>query len=202
MKNLTITQKIAMKWLTIIDSNQAFFLLLKPLHVSLRAIFYTLLIAGTFVILNVALSFVELTRELSLLIALIPTSGVSFIIFYEAIFSLNIQEILKARKEKEQFIKTNKIEKWRLRNMSFWVRIILYLILYLILYIILQQFLQIASMVAFLESVTAPTQTQISEFINEFQTLLKYSTVAYVLILLSLEYFINQRKVKQCSSQS
>ena len=198
MKNLTIPQKIAIKWLTLIDSNQAFFLLLKPLHVSLRAIFYTLLIAGTFVILNVALSFVELTRELSLLIALIPTIGVSFIIFYEAIFSLNIQEILKARKEKEQFIKTNKLQKWRLRNMSFWVRIILYLILY----IILQQFLQIASMVAFLESVTAPTQTQIAEFINEFQTLLQYSTVAYVLILGSLEYFINQRKAKPCSSQS
>lgn len=198
MKNLTIPQTIAIKWLTIIDSNQAFFLLLKPLHVSLRAIFYTLLIAGTFVILNVALSFVELTRELSLLIALIPTIGVSFIIFYEAIFSLNIQEILKARKEKEQFIKTNKLQKWRLRNMSFWVRIILYLILY----IILQQFLQIASMVAFLESVTAPTQTQIAEFINEFQTLLKYVTVTYVLILGSLEYFINQRKAKQCSSQS
>lgn len=196
MKNLSIPQKIAMKWLTIIDSNQAFFLLLKPLHVSLRAIFYTLLIAGTFVILNVALSFVELTRELSLLIALIPTSGVSFIIFYEAIFSLNIQEILKARKEKEQFIKTNKLQKWRLRNMSFWVRIILYLAVY----IILQQFLQIASMVAFLESVPAPTQTQIAEFINEFQTLLKYATVAYVLILGSLEYFINQRKAKQCSS--
>ena len=198
MKNLTIPQKIAIKWLTLIDSNQAFFLLLKPLHVSLRAIFYTLLIAGTFVILNVALSFVELTRELSLLIALIPTIGVSFIIFYEAIFSLNIQEILKARKEKEQFIKAQKLQKWRLRNMSFWVRIILYLILY----IILQQFLQIASMVAFLESVTAPTQTQIAEFINEFQTLLKYVTVTYVLILGSLEYFINQRKAKPCSSQS
>lgn len=198
MKNLTIPQKIAIKWLTLIDSNQAFFLLLKPLHVSLRAIFYTLLIAGTFVILNVALSFMELTRDLSLLIALIPTVGVSFIIFYETIFSINVQEILKARKEKEQFIKAQKLQKWRLRNMSFWVRIILYLILY----IILQQFLQIASMVAFLESVTAPTQTQISEFINEFQTLLKYVTVTYVLILGSLEYFINQRKAKQCSSQS
>ena len=198
MKNLTIPQKIAIKWLTLIDSNQALLLLLRPLHVTLRVLFYTLLIAGTFVILNVALSFVELTRELSLLIALIPTIGVSFIIFYEAIFSLNIQEILKARKEKEQFIKTNKLQKWRLRNMSFWVRIILYLILY----IILQQFLQIASMVAFLESVTAPTQTQISEFINEFQTLLKYVTVTYVLILGSLEYFINQRKAKPCSSQS
>ncbi len=198
MKNLTIPQKIAIKWLTLIDSNQAFFLLLKPLHVSLRAIFYTLLIAGTFVILNVALSFMELTRDLSLLIALIPTVGVSFIIFYETIFSINVQEILKARKEKEQFIKAQKLQKWRLRNMSFWVRIILYLILY----IILQQFLQIASMVAFLESVTAPTQTQISEFINEFQTLLKYVTVTYVLILGSLEYFINQRKAKPCSSQS
>lgn len=196
MKNLT--QKIAIKWLVLIDSNQALFLLLKPLHVSLRAIFYTLLIAGTFVILNVALSFVELTRELSLLIALIPTVGVSFIIFYETIFSLNIQEILKAKKEKEQFIKTNKLQKWRLRNMSFWVRIILYLAVY----IILQQFLQIASMVAFLETVSQPSQAQISEFINEFQTLLKYVTVAYILILGSLEYFINQRKAKQCSSQS
>ena len=198
MKNLTIPQTIAIKWLTIIDSNQAFFLLLKPLHVSLRAIFYTLLIAGTFVILNVALSFVELTRELSLLIALIPTIGVSFIIFYEAIFSLNIQEILKARKEKEQFIKTNKLQKWRLRNMSFWVRIILYLAVY----IILQQFLQITSMVAFFETVSQPTQAQINEFINQFQTILKYATVTYILMLGTLEYFINQRKAKQCSSQS
>ena len=199
MKNLTIPQTIAIKWLTIIDSNQAFFLLLKPLHVSLRAIFYTLLIAGTFVILNVALSFVELTRELSLLIALIPTIGVSFIIFYETIFSLNVQEILKARKEKEQFIKTNKLQKWRLRNMSFWVRIILYLAVY----IILQQFLQITSMVAFFETVSQPTQAQINEFINQFQTILKYATVTYILIMLgTLEYFINQRKAKQCSSQS
>ena len=190
MKNLTIPQKIAIKWLTLIDSNQAFFLLLKPLHVSLRAIFYTLLIAGTFVILNVALSFVELTRELNLSIALIPTIGVSFIIFYEAIFSLDIQEILKAKKEKEQL--------WRLRNMSFWVRIILYLTLY----IILQQFLQITSMVAFFETVSQPTQAQINEFINQFQTILKYATVTYILMLGTLEYFINQRKAKQCSSQS
>ena len=198
MKNLTIPQIIAIKWLTLIDSNQAFFLLLKPLHVSLRAIFYTLLIAGTFVILNVALSFIELARDLSLLIALIPTVGVSFIIFYETIFSINVQEILKARKEKEQFIKAQKLQKWRLRNMSFWVRIILYITLY----IILQQFLQIASMVAFFETVSQPTQAQINEFINQFQTILKYATVTYILMLGTLEYFINQRKAKQCSSQS
>lgn len=198
MKNLTIPQKIAIKWLTLIDSNQAFFLLLKPLHVSLRAIFYTLLIAGTFVILNVALSLVELTKDLSLLIALIPTIGVSFIIFYEAIFSLDIQEILKARKEKEQFIKAQKLQKWRLRNMSFWVRIILYLIFY----IILQQFLQIASMVAFFETVPQPTQAQINEFINQFQTILKYATVTYILMLGTLEYLITRRKAKQCLSQS
>lgn len=198
MKNLTLTQKIAIKWLTTIDSNQALFLLLKPLHVSIRAIFYTLLIVGTFLIPKFGLSLVELTRDLSLSIALIPTIGVSFIVFYEAIFELNIQEILKAKKEKEQFIKTNKLQKWRLRNMSFWIRIILYLTLY----IILQQFLQIASIVAFFETVPQPTPTQTAGFINEFQTILKYFTVAYILILGTLEYFINQRKAKQCSSQS
>ncbi len=198
MKNLTITQKIAIKWLSVIDSNQALFLLLKPLHVSVRAIFYILLIVGTFFISKFGLSLVELTKDLSLLIALIPTIGVSFIIFYEAIFSLDIQEILKARKEKEQFIKTNKLQKWRLRNMSFWVRIILYLAVY----IILQQFLQITSMVAFFETVSQPTQAQINEFINQFQTILKYATVTYILMLGTLEYFINQRKAKQCSSQS
>lgn len=192
-----LTQSIAMKWLRLIDNNQALFLLLKPLHVTLRALFYTLLIGGTFFISKFGLSLI-LTKDLSLYLALIPTIGVSFIVFYEAIFELNIQEILKAKKEKEQFIKTNKFQKWRLRNMSFWIRIILYLTLY----IILQQFLQIASIVAFFETVPQPTPTQTAGFINEFQIILKYFTVAYIIMLGTLEYFINQRKAKQCSSQS
>ena len=192
-----IAQSIAIKWLTTIDSNQALFFLLKPLHVSLRVVFYTILILGTFFISQFGLAFVELTRDISLYLALIPTIGVSFIVFYEAIFSLDIAEILKAKKEKEQFIKTNLLQQWRLRNMSFWIRIILYLTLY----IILQQFLQIFSMLAFFETVPQ-TQAQINEFINEFQIILKYFTLAYIFMLGTLEYFINKRKAKQCSSQS
>ncbi|AFL69597.1 hypothetical protein [Sulfurospirillum barnesii] len=198
MKNLTITQKIAIKWLTTIDSNQAIYLLLKPLHVTLRVLFYALLIGGTFFISKFGLSLTELTKDVSLAIALIPTIGVSFIVFYESIFSLNVPEILKEKREQKQFIKATKAQWWRLRNMKFWVRIILYLFIY----IFIQQFLQIASMVAFFETVQAPTQAHINEFINQFQTLLKYFTVAYILMLGTMEYFINKRKAKQCSSQS
>lgn len=195
---MKIAQKIGIWWLSVIDSNQALFLLLKPLHVSLRVIFYILLIVGTFIISKFALDFAELTRDISLYIALIPTIGVSFIVFYEAIFSLNVQEILKERQEKKQLIKATKAQWWRLRNMPFWVRVLLYLTLY----IIFQQFIQITAMVAFLETVQAPTQAQTAEFLNEFQTMIKYATVAYILMLGTLEYFISKRKAKQCLSHS
>jgi len=190
---ITIPQKIAIKWLTVIDSNQALFLLLKPLHLTLRVIFYTLLIGGTFLVSIFGLSLVELTRDVSLYLALIPTTGISFVLFYEAIFSLNLQDILQARKEQEKYIKALKLQKWRLRNMSFWVRIILYLFIY----IILQQFIQIASIVAFFTSMQVPTQAQTMQFVHEFQILIKWFTVSYVAILGILEYFMAKRKAKQ-----
>lgn len=191
--NLTLAQQIGIKWLTSIDSNAALYLLLKPLPVALRMSFYVVLIAGIFLILKLILSFIEFTSELGSFIALVPTLFASCIIFYELLYVLNIEEILKEKREKKQFIKAHKLQKWRLRNMSFWVR----LLLYLVLYIASQQFIQITSTVAFFTSTQAPTQAQIMQFIREFQIFIKWFTVSYVAILGILEYFIAKRKAKQ-----
>lgn len=191
--NLSLAQKIGIKWLENIDSNVALYLLLKPLPIAMRISFYIVLIAGIFLILKFVLSFIDSTSELGSFIALVPTLFASCIIFYELLYVFNIEEILKEKREKEQFIKTHKLQKWRLRNMSFWVR----LFFYLVLYIGLQQFIQITSTVAFFTSIQTPTQAQIMQFIHEFQILIKWFTVSYVAMLGLLEYFIAKRKAKQ-----
>lgn len=198
MRTLTISQKIGLKFLTTIDSNMALFLLLRPLHVTMRALFYTVLIVGTFIISKLGLSLLELINNVNSWIASIPTIGVSFILCYEAIYGLDIQEILKEKKFEKQFIKTHKLQKWRLRNMRWFVRSLFYVTLY----IILQQFIQITSMIAFYTTIEVPAQTQIAQFINEFETLMEYFTVGYILILVTLEYFINKRKAEQCLNHS
>ena len=191
--NLTLAQQIGIKWLTSIDSNAALYLLLKPLPIAMRMSFYVVLIAGTFLIIKFVLSFFQFTSELGSYIVLVLTLFASCITFYEFLYILNIEEILKEKREKEQFIKAHKLQKWRLRNMPFLVR----LLLYLVLYIGVQQFIQITSIVAFFTSMQVPTEAQTMQFVHEFQILIKWFTVTYVTILGILEYFIAKRKAKQ-----
>lgn len=107
MKNLTIAQKIGIKWLVTIDSNTALYFLLKPLPPTLRAFFYSVLIVGTFIISKVGLSFLDLLNSTTY-VALIPTFGVAGIVFYESLFKIDIEDILqgirKEKRERETFL--------------------------------------------------------------------------------------------------
>lgn len=203
MKNLTLTQKIAIKWLETIDSTAALFLLLKPLHVKIRVVFYMVLIVGTFIVSKFGLSFLDLLNSTTY-IALIPSFGVAGIVFYESIFKLDIEEILKdiskEKREKNIFIKTHKLQKWRLRNMPWFLRFFIYFCLF----IFIQQFLHLASVFAFFSTAITPTETQITQFLMELQSLMKYFTVGCILIVVTVEIFVkkNKRKAKQCLSQS
>jgi hypothetical protein len=55
---------------------------------------------------------------------------------YEALYSSNfdIEKYLQQYKSKQDFIKLNKLEKWRLRNMHFVFRTLIYIALYCFLY--------------------------------------------------------------------
>lgn len=198
MKNLTIAQKIGIKWLATIDSNTALYLLLKPLHPALRAFFYSVLIVGTFIISKVGLSFLDLLNSTTY-IALIPTFGVAGIIFYESLFKLEIEDvlkdILKEKREKNLFIKTNKLQKWRLRNMPWLIRFFLYFCLF----VFLQQFIQLASVFAFLSTATIPMETQTTQFLTELQAVMKYFMIGYIVVIVMLEIFVkrNKRKAKK-----
>lgn len=199
MKNLTIAQRIALKWLATIDSNTALYLLLKSQHPALRAFFYSVLIVGTFIISKIGLSFLDLLNSTTY-IALIPSFGVAGIVFYESIFKLDIEDILKdilkEKREKTLFIKNHKLQKWRLQNMPWFLRVFLYFIFF----VFFQQFIQLASVFAFFSTAITPTETQTTQFLTEFQSFMKYFTVAFIIAIAALEFFVkkNKRKAKQC----
>jgi hypothetical protein len=198
---LTLTQKVAIFWLKITDSQLTLFNPFKTLHQGFRFFIY----GGWIVFAIFSMKFVS-----SLVGGYFegtPMSGswyfVGNIIFYgvaagaflivslESILRLNVAQVFKDDKSKKAEIKANKLQKWRLRNMNIFVRIAIYIYFYMFLVFIFQ--LSFIGLMIDITQTTTLTKEQIQALNDEYAYILRWVTYIYLLSALTLDYFVNKK---------
>lgn len=210
---LTLIQKIAITWLKNIDSNLLLFNTIKSLNQGFRVFFYIGLVAFTSLAMFFAMSLIDFsTSQFSNLLTLLTQIvccgviiGISLIFTLESVIKLNIAQIFQEQKDKKEYIRAQKLQFWRLRNMNLFVRILVYLSFYLFCMFIIQ----IASMGAFIEIFAATSganaEKQIALFIQSYESFLQWFTFIYLISGLTLDYFVNKKiaqKAKEAQNEN
>lgn len=190
---MNILQHIALKWYKTIDgANGTLYNMLKELHISIRVIFYISLP------LIILFSFKAGEQVLPLngfealynIIGYLTAFGASLVFTYESIYNLNVRAILEHQKTTQDYIKKNKLQKWRLRNMSYIKRILVYIVSYILLISMLQFFIS----VAFIQTYPSPTIQQLEMLNASYNEFLGYLSICFITIALILEYFTHQKQ--------
>lgn len=200
---MNLTQKLALAWLTTFDKSLFLFTSLKGLNTIFRYSFYiSLVLALCFVILKLeaiinirAYDIPNFIQNLLIVLGL----GVKFltIIFtigifsYESIYNLDINKYLEEQKQKEEFIKKNKLEKWRLKNINILLRVTIYIGLWCFLYLLIEDILISSFFSVYGET---PSKEIYIKFLIDFDLTIKYFTVIYLVSIAILDYFVRKNR--------
>ena len=199
---MKIAIKIALIWLSIFDKHRLLFKIIKPLnkyfrwflYISTNIAFYFFISFLTRISINYIISynfspFVEET-----MISLLMFFKVLGIIFTLGFFSLEIlmnfdlEKYEKEKEDKENYIKANKLQWWRLRNCNWLFRILFYAIIFLFLFLMI------------LNSFLLSIQDQPLDFMA-LGTFLKQFLAGYVIIVMFFDYRFVQRARKKIQVQ-
>ena len=199
---MKIVIKIALIWLSIFDKHRLLFKIIKPLnkyfrwflYISTNIAFYFFISFLTRISINYIISynfspFVEET-----MISLLMFFKVLGIIFTLGFFSLEIlmnfdlEKYEKEKEDKENYIKANKLQWWRLRNCNWLFRILFYAIIFLFLFLMI------------LNSFLLSIQDQPLDFMA-LGTFLKQFLAGYVIIVMFFDYRFVQRARKKIQVQ-
>ena len=200
MKNIGIT--LGLWWLSTFDKSQFLFKSLKTIPVYFRYFFYiSLTVALYFTITKLGAIIYVRSYSIPVFIqSLLTLIGFGIkalsIIFtigicnYESLYSGNfdVDSHFQELKQKKEFIKINKLEKWRLRNMYWFIRILLYATIWALLFHILQ-FLMIN--LFFHENLTKEIYIA---FLMDLITATIYLTVIYIILVSILDYFVRRNR--------
>lgn len=201
MKNIGIT--FGLWWLSTFDKSQFLFKSLKTIPVYFRYFFYiSLTVALYFTITKIgavvdvrSYSIPVFIQSLLTLIGFgIKALSIIFTIGicnYESLYSSNfdVDSHFQELKQKREFIKINKLEKWRLRNMYWFIRILLYATIWAFLFHALQ-FLMIN---LFFQYENLTKEIYIA-FLMNLITATIYLTVVYIILVSILDYFVRKNR--------
>lgn len=201
MRNIGIT--LGLWWLSTFDKSQFLFKSLKTIPVYFRYFFYiSLTVALYFTITKLgaiidikSYSIPVFIQSLLTLIGFgIKALSIIFTIGicnYESLYSSNfdVDSHFQELKQKREFIKINKLEKWRLRNMYWFIRILLYATIWALLFHILQ-FLMIN---LFFQYENLTKEIYIA-FLMDLITATIYLTVIYIISVSILDYFVRKNR--------
>jgi len=194
-------QKTAIWWYRTFDATGILFDIISKSSKTMRYFIYLIFPISLYLIMNligslvdlqhsslfleypVIVTFIILFGKLSLILAPIFAA---LIFSYESILKLNVQAILKEKKEQEEYKKTHKLQWWRLRNMGQVKRIFVYLFFYFII-------LQLAQIFV-LGAVSQSSNVNISEVKQAFQTLMTWITIFYIAIVMLLDYLARKKR--------
>ena len=204
MKNIGIT--LGLWWISTFDKSQFLFKSLRTLPVYLRYLFYVSLITalyftivklGTMIDIRSYTSIPVFIQSLLILIGLgIKILSILFtigIVNYESLYSSNfdVDSHLQEQKQKKEFIKINKLEKWRLRNLHGLLRILVYQGFWAFSYLIIEDILINAFFNVYGLN---PSKEIYIKFLYEFDFTIKFFTAIYLIIVVILDYFVRKRK--------
>lgn len=208
MRNLGTT--LGLWWISTFDKSQFLFKSLKILPIYIRYLFYILLVTtlyftitklGAIIDVRSYTSIPVFIQSLLILIGLgIKILSILFtigIVNYESLYSSNfdIASHLQVQKQKKEFIKINKLEKWRLRNMHWAIRVLLYGTIWCFLYLVIEDILISAFFNVY--GFNPPKEIYI-KFLYEFDFTIKFFTAIYLILVVILDYFVrkNQKSKK------
>ena len=204
MKNLGIT--LGLWWISTFDKSQFLFKSLRTLPIYLRYLFYVSLITAlyftiikieTMIDIRSYASIPVFIQSLLILIGFgIKALSVIFtmgIFSYENLYSSNfdVDSHLEQQKQKKEFIKINKLEKWRLRNLHGLLRILVYLGVWSFSYLIIEDILINAFFNVY--GLNPPKEIYI-KFIYDYDFIIKCFTAIYLILVVILDYFVRKRK--------
>ncbi len=202
MKNIGIT--LGLWWLSTFDKSQFLFKSLKTIPVYFRYCFYILLTVSLYftivkleTIIDVkSYSIPVFIQSLLILIGFgIKALSIIFTIGicnYENLYSSNfdVDKHLEQQKQKKQYIKENKLEEWRLKNMHWLIRVLLYTSIWCFLYLLLEDILISAFFNVYGSN---PSKEIYIKFLYDYDYVIKWFTSIYVILVSILDYFFVRR---------
>ena len=200
---MSLTQKLALAWLTTFDKSLFLFTILRGLNTIFRYAFYiSLVLALCFVILkfesiinirayNIPIFIQNLLIVLGLGVKFLTVIFTIGIFSYESIYNLDVNKYLEEQKQKEEFIKKNKLQKFRLRNMNILLRVIIYLGIWCFLYLLFEDIL-ISSF--FAVHGETPSKEIYIQFLIDYDLTIKYFTAIYLVSIAILDYFVRRNR--------
>ncbi len=208
MKNINIGITLGLWWLSTFDKSQFLFKSLKTIPVYFRYFFYiSLTVALYFTITKIgavvdvrSYSIPVFIQSLLTLIGFgIKALSIIFTIGicnYENLYSGNydVDKHMEQQKQKKQFIKENKLEKWRLRNMYWLIRVLLYTTIWCFLYLLLEDILISAFFNVYGSN---PSKKIYIKFLYDYDFIIKCFIGIYLILVFILDYFVRRKKFPQ-----
>ena len=186
--------KIALIWLSIFDKHRLLFKTIKPLnkyfswflYISTNIAFYFFINFMEKISINFIVSYSFYPTVESIIISMFGFFKILSMIFMfgffflEFIINFDIETYQKEKEDKENYIKANKLQWWRLRNCNWFFRILIYTIIFIFCFLML------------LNSFLLSGNDRPLDFV-EFETLLKQFLAVYVVVLMFFDYKFVQR---------
>ena len=191
---MKIAIKIALIWLLIFDKHRLLFKTIKPLnkyfrwflYISTNIAFYFFISFLTRISTNYIINynfspFVEETMISLLMFFKILGIVLMFGFFFlEFLINFDIEKYQKQKEDKENYIRANKLQWWRLRNCNWFFRILIYIVIFIFCFLmLLNSFL--------LSGNDRPL------YFASFGTFLKQFLAVYVVVLMFFDYKFVQR---------
>ena len=195
---MKIAIKIALIWLSIFDKYRLLFKTIKPLNKYFRWFLYLSTNIAFYFFINfmekISTSFIisysfDSTVE-SIIISMFGFFKILSMIFMfgffflEFIIDFDVEKYQKQKEDKENYIRANKLQWWRLRNCNWFLRILIYTIIFIFCFLML------------LNSFLLSAQDQPLDFI-EFGTFLKQFLLVYVIVFMLFDYKLVQKARKK-----
>jgi hypothetical protein len=205
-QNLTIAQKVAIYWLKTIDPTLFLFNRLKSISQYVRLIAYTGLILYLYFFLKFTNSLIggyfngapmpEVWYAVGNIIYYGVLIGAVLLYTLESAYNLDVAQIFAEIKARKQLVKQNKLQFWRLRNMHFFLRILLYFAFFMFCLFVIQMsaFAMFADVFASAKN-TPETHQQIALFMREYESFTRWFTFIYIIGVLILDYFIHKKRL-------
>lgn len=205
MKNINIGITLGLWWLSTFDKSQFLFKSLKTIPVYFRYCFYILLTVSLYFTITKLGTTIDVRsysipvfiQSLLILIGFgIKILSIVFtigIVNYESLYSSNfdVDKHLEQQKQKKQYIKENKLQKLRLRNMHWAIRVLLYLAVCCFLYLVIEDILINAFFNVYGSN---PSKEIYIKFLYDYDFIIKCFIGIYLILVLILDYFVRKNR--------
>ena len=195
---MKILINIGLIWLSIFDKHRLLFKNIKPLnkwfryflYISTNVCFYFFINFMEKISINFIVSYSFDSTVESMIISMFGFFKILAMIFMfgflflEFIIHFDVEKYQKEKEDKENYIRANKLQWWRLRNCNWFFRIVIYTIIFIFCFLML------------LNSFLLSAQDQPLEFV-EFGTFLKQFLLIYVIVFMLFDYKFVQRARKK-----